>query len=109
MTSIQVLQLFVLPLEVAGKIRDKVSLWDLPLAGQILGVAMINGIIVPIMIAPFFDLIYSSYLPQEAVQLVAIFLHFLSIGPISRQLRSEYDGSDHKAQVTSREKIYFSS
>lgn len=63
MTSIQVLQLFVLPLEIAGRIRDKVSLWELPLAGQILGVAMINGIIVPIMVAPFFDLIYSSYLP----------------------------------------------
>lgn len=99
------LQLLVLPLEIAARHRDNVSLWDLPLAGQILGVAMIIGIAVPITFAPIMDLIFELVVGDSGVQLVALVLHLLSIAVLWPYLKKEYSKEKLEEEEVSRDSM----
>ena len=84
------LQLLVLPLEIAARHRDKNSLWELPLAGQMLSVAMIIGIAVPILFAPVLDTFLNQIFTDTGVQIVALLLHLLSMVALAPGLLREH-------------------
>jgi hypothetical protein len=90
-STILTLQLFVLPLIIAGKCRDMMSLWELPLAGQIVAMAQAVGIIVPVTIAPGIDALFKlANVNQDGLNVVATILLCVSIIPMRFSIKNDW-------------------
>ena len=73
----------MLPLIIAGKCRDMMSIWELPLAGQIVAMSQAVGIIVPVTVAPGIDALFKmAHVNQDGLNVVATILLCISIVPI---------------------------
>jgi len=77
----------VIPLVIAGKHRDKVAIWELPFAGQIIAVSQVVGIAVPCMFAPGMDLLIDLLFSGDDVfNFISAALILISIFPVIPQV-----------------------